>query len=144
MTGGGPRRERRDRFGVQGSVGPCSHEQGYKDKMRGRAGHDLGGSLNVWVRGGDGSAGGFLAAPVDDVVLVDPAEFAENEAGRAEAGEDGLDEIQADEGAEQQPGGVDEVGEGDADEGDGAGEEADEGIGGHGLVGYKGVGGEAN
>ncbi len=78
-------------------------------------------------------AGSLLfSTPMDDAIIAEPAEGAENEAGRAETGEDGLDEIQADKGRDEQPPRIDEVGEGDADEGDGAGEETDEGVDFHG------------
>jgi hypothetical protein len=70
-------------------------------------------------------------APVDDIVLVHPAELAEEEGGRAEAGEDGLDEVEADEGGQEQPPGADPVGEGDPEEDDGTGEQVDEVVGGH-------------
>jgi hypothetical protein len=72
---------------------------------------------------------------VDDVIGVDPAELAQNQGRRAEAGEDGLDEVGTDEGGEQQPSGTDTPGQNDAEEGEGAGKETDEGIGFHDLTG---------
>ena len=85
----------------------------------------VGGVYRSW--GGNRRAGSLLfSAPVDDAIVAEPAEGAENQAGRAEAGEHGLDEVEANEGRDEQPPRADEVGEGDAEEGDGAGEEADE------------------
>lgn len=75
-------------------------------------------------------------APVNHVAIIDPTQFAQQQRGRTEAGEDGLDEVQADEGREEQPPGADPVGERDAEERDGAGEEADEVVGGHGENAY--------
>jgi hypothetical protein len=70
---------------------------------------------------------------VDDPIIPQPGELAQEEARRTKAGEDRLDEIQTDEGGEQKPPRVDEMGEGDTEQGDGAGEEADEGFNFHGI-----------
>jgi hypothetical protein len=69
---------------------------------------------------------------MDNPVVAEPTEGAEQEARRTKAGEDRLDEVEADKQREEQPPRADEVHKGDADEGDGAGEEADEGIDFHG------------
>jgi len=62
---------------------------------------------------------------VDHVIGINPAQLAQDQGRRAEAGEDRLDQVETDEGAQEQPPRIDEVGEGDAEQRDGTGEEAD-------------------
>jgi len=64
-------------------------------------------------------------SPVDHVIGINPAQLAQDQGRRAEAGEDRLDQVETDEGAQEQPPRIDEVGEGDAEQRDGTGEEAD-------------------
>ena len=56
----------------------------------------------------------------------------QDELRQTEAGEGGLDEVEADEHGQQQPPGADEMRQRDADEHEGAGEDADVGFGFHG------------
>ena len=69
---------------------------------------------------------------MDDILIVNPAELAEDERRWAKTGEHGLDEIEPDEGGQEQPEGMNPISEGDPEQGDGAGEQADEVVGGHG------------
>jgi hypothetical protein len=72
------------------------------------------------------------AAPMDDVLRVDPPQLAQQPRRRAEAGHDGLQEIEPGESGQQQPPGADLPTEKRSDEDDGASEEADERFGFHG------------
>jgi hypothetical protein len=72
------------------------------------------------------------AAPGDGAVCAQPAELAQEQGGRTEAGEGRLDKVEADEGGEEQPSGADQEGERDAQQDEDAGEDANKGFGFHG------------
>lgn len=82
------------------------------------------------------SGGGRRAA--DGAVGADESQFPEDERGRTETGEGGLDEVQPDEAGEKQPPRRNEMGEDDAQQNEAAGKKADKRIGFH-LVNYMSI-----
>ena len=67
-------------------------------------------------------------APVDDAVLIQPSEPAEDERGWAEAGESRLSKVCAHEGRQEKPPGAQKMRQGNPDKDQAAGHKADEGF----------------